>query len=265
MVAILGLQKDQIFEAVRRMYAEVATQPERRFHFPTGREACLFVGYPERWLECVPESAQESFAGVGFPFSADVIREGDHVLDIGAGSGTDALIAAELVGAAGRVFALDMTPEMRAKLQRNTALAGKRNVESVEGNAEAIPLPDASIDVVTSNGVLNLVPDKPRAFAEIFRVLRPGGHVQIADIVVSKPIGEKSRNNPALWAECVVGAVIEETCLNLLGATGFVDIEVLRRFDYFAGSINEDTRRVAQALGAHAIELTMRRAPAPAL
>ncbi|WP_018991522.1 methyltransferase domain-containing protein [Aromatoleum toluclasticum] len=264
MVAIAGLQKDQIFDAVRRMYSDVANEPGRLFHFPTGRPACRFVGYPERWLEGVPETAQESFAGVGFPFAADVIRKGDRVLDVGAGSGTDTLIAANLVGQQGRVLALDMTVAMRDKLRRNAELAAATNVESVEGNAEAIPLPDACVDVVTSNGVLNLVPDKPRAFAEIFRVLRPGGFVQIADIVVSQPIGEKSRNNPALWAECVVGAVTEEAYIDMFRAAGLDGIETLRRFDYFAGSANEATRRVAEALGAHAIELRMRRPEASA-
>lgn len=259
MVAIAGLQKEQIFDAVRQMYSAVATEPEKRFHFPTGRDACLFVGYPEHWLEAVPPSALESFAGVGFPFAGDAIRAGHRVLDIGSGSGTDALIAAGLVGEHGRVLALDMTPAMLEKLRRNIALAGVTNVETIEGNAEAIPLPDESVDVVTSNGVLNLVPDKPGAFAEIYRVLRPGGRVQLADVVVSQPIGEKARSNPRLWAECVVGAVIEEVYLDHFRATGFAGVSVMRRFDYFSGSVSADTRRIAMALGAHAAEITMRK------
>lgn len=257
MVAIVGLQKEQIFDAVRQMYSEVATEPGKRFHFPTGRDACLFVGYPEHWLEAVPPSALESFAGVGFPFAADAIRAGDRVLDIGSGSGTDALIAAGLVGKQGRVLALDMTRAMLDKLRRNIALARMTNIETIEGNAEAIPLPDASVDVVTSNGVLNLVPDKPGAFAEIYRVLRPGGRVQLADVVVSQPIGDKARSNPRLWAECVVGAVVEEAYLGYFRAVGFAAVTVLRRFDYFSGSTNPETRKVAMALGAHAAEITM--------
>lgn len=257
MVAIAGLRKEQIFEAVQQMYTDVATQPGKRFHFPTGREACLFVGYPESWLERIPPSAQESFAGVGFPFAAEVIRTGDRVLDVGAGSGTDTLIAAGLVGDAGRVLALDMTPGMLAKLRANVALAGAGNVEPIEGNAETIPLPDACVDVVTSNGVLNLVPDKAKAFAEIYRVLRPGGCVQLADIVVSQPIGEKSRSNPRLWAECVVGAVIEDIYLDTFRGAGFDAVKLLRRFDYFAGSTSAETRRIAAALGAHALELML--------
>jgi SAM-dependent methyltransferase len=124
------------------MYSEVANLPSKQFHFPTGRSACLIVGYPEDLLDRLPASAVESFAGVGFPFRADLIRAGDRVLDIGAGSGTDTLIAARAVAPGGRVFALDMTPAMLAKLPKNVALAGAANVEVVEGNAESVPLPD---------------------------------------------------------------------------------------------------------------------------
>lgn len=257
MVAIAGFTRDQILSAVREMYSEVANLPSKQFHFPTGRSACLFVGYPEDWLDRLPASAVESFAGVGFPFRADVIRPGDRVLDIGAGSGTDTLIASRAVTPRGRVFALDMTPAMLAKLRNNVALADAANVEVIEGNAELIPLPDDSVDVVTSNGVLNLVPDKPKAFAEISRVLRPGGRVQIADIVVGQPIGENARRDPKLWAECVVGASLEDDYVQLFRSSGFAKVTVLRGFDYFSASVSADTRRVAQSFGAKAIELSI--------
>jgi ubiquinone/menaquinone biosynthesis C-methylase UbiE len=260
MVAIAGFNKDQIFAAVRQMYSDVATSPARQYHFPTGRDACRFVGYPDDMLVAVPTTAHESFAGVGFPFRADVVRTGETVLDVGAGSGTDTLIAANLVGPRGHVYALDITAAMIAKLRRNISEAGVANVEVIEGNAEAIPLPDASVDVVTSNGVLNLVPDKPKAIAEILRVLRPGGRVQIADIVVSRPVGKNALRDPSLWAECVVGASIEEDYLDLFRMLGFVDVKVLRRYDYFSGSASADTRRIAAALGGRAVEITMRRA-----
>jgi SAM-dependent methyltransferase len=259
MVAIAGFNKDQIFAAVRQMYSDVATAPSRRYHFPTGRDACRFVGYPDGMLDVIPATALESFAGVGFPFRAGVVRRGDTVLDLGAGSGTDTLIAANLVGPQGRVYALDFTPAMISKLRRNIAQAGVSNVEVIEGNAEAIPLPDASIDVATSNGVLNLVPDKPKAIAEIFRVLRLGGRVQIADIVISRPVGKSALSDPSLWAECVVGASIEEDYLDLFRMTGFAEVTVLRRHDYFSGSASADTRRIAAALGGKAAEITMHR------
>lgn len=259
MVAILGMTKDQILQAVREMYSAVATEPSRQFHFPTGRDACRFVGYPEHLLDRLPATAVESFAGVGFPFRAGIVRPSDRVLDVGSGSGTDTLIAARLVGAEGHVYGLDMTPAMLDKLRRNADIADAVNVEAIAGNAEAIPLPDASVDVVTSNGVLNLVPEKAKAFAEIYRVLRPGGHAQIADIVVGSPPSDKARGNPKLWAECVVGASVEGDYLDLMRQAGFADVTVLHGFDYFAGSASPDTRRIAAGLGAKAIEITMRR------
>jgi arsenite methyltransferase len=257
MVAIAGFNREQILSAVRAMYTDVALAPQKNFHFPTGRDACRFVGYPEAWLDALPATAVESFAGVGFPFTAEIIGRGSRVLDIGAGSGTDALSAARLVGAEGVVLACDMTTAMLDKLRANIARAGAGNVQVVEGNAEDLPLADASVDVVTSNGVLNLVPNKRRAFAEIFRVLRRGGQAQIADIVVGKPISDSSRANPRLWAECVVGASIEDDYLEMFRAAGFRDVTVLRSFDYFAASSSSDTRRIAGAFGAKAIELRL--------
>jgi len=257
MVAIRSDKREFIIAAVQEMYTDVATHPEKVFHFPTGRAACLFVGYPEVRLEGIPATATESFAGVGYPFRADVIRAGHTVLDVGSGSGTDALIASKDVGAKGKVYGLDMTAAMLAKLNANIERMGAANVEPREGNAEEIPLEDASVDVVTSNGVLNLVPNKRAAFEEIFRVLRPGGRVQIADIVVGNPISDECRSDPELWAECVVGASMENEYVRLFELAGFKDVQILRRFDYFAGSPEEKTRKVAEGFAARTIELTM--------
>lgn len=255
MVAIVSHKREAIHRAVRDMYTAVAAMPGQEFHFPTGRAACQVLGYPPESIAALPESAVESFAGVGYPFAAGVIREGDRVLDIGSGSGTDALICANLVGPRGRVFGLDMTPGMRAKLRAAATAASVMNLEILEGDAEAIPLPDASIDAVTTNGVLNLVPDKARAIAEIQRVLKPGGRLQIADIALSRPVAERFRQDPELWAECVVGAVEEERYIAMLRAAGFEQVESIGHIDYFALSSSSKTREVAQLFNAHSISL----------
>lgn len=262
MVAIFGFTPEKIIAAVQDMYEAVATAPERPFHFPVGREACLRVGYPVAALEGVPEEALRCFAGVGYPFRAGAIREGHTVLDIGAGAGTDTLIAARLAGPRGRVVALDITPAMARKLRELVARLGIANVEVVEGNAESIPLPDASVDVVTSNGMLNLVPDKRAAVREIFRVLRPGGRVQIADIVLHRPVTPDCAGDPKLWAECVVGATMDEDYYDLFRDAGFEDVEALRTHDYFALSRSAETRDIAHRFGARAVEIAMRRAEA---
>jgi SAM-dependent methyltransferase len=259
MVAILSNQREVIFDAVRRMYTDVAMMPEHEFHFPTGRRACEFVGYPAEQLDRLPASALESFAGVGYPFAADVIRAGDTVLDIGSGSGTDALIAAGLVGPTGRVIGLDLTEAMRNKLRANAATAGAAHLVVLAGNAEAIPLPDASVDVITTNGVLNLVPDKAAAIREIARVLQSGGRLQIADIVVQTLPSDACRAHPELWAECIVGATTAERYVAGFEGAGLCDVEVLSRSDYFSGSGNAETRRVAGSFGAHTVVIRARK------
>ncbi|HEX9686514.1 MAG TPA: methyltransferase domain-containing protein [Burkholderiales bacterium] len=259
MVAIFGFTREKVIAAVQEMYTSVAVAPERPYHFPVGRDACRRVGYPEVLLEGLAEEALRAFAGVGCPFRAEVIRAGDTVLDIGAGAGTDTLIAARLAGPRGRIFALDITPAMARRLRELVTRHGIANVEVIEGNAEEIPLPAASIDVVTSNGMLNLVPDKRKAVAEIFRVLRPGGHVQIADIVIRRPVTLDCATDPKLWAECVVGASIHEDYLAMFSDAGFKDLTVLRDHDYFALSPSEETRHIAHRFGAHAIEFVMQR------
>lgn len=259
MVAILSNQREVIFDAVQRMYTEVAVAPGRVFHFPTGRKACEFVGYPAAELELLPASVVESFAGVGYPFPAGALQHGDTVLDIGSGSGTDTFIAARWVGAAGCVIGLDMTEAMLDKLRANIAAAGVSNAQALAGNAESIPLPNASVDVVTTNGVINLVPDKSQAIREIARVLRPGGRLQMADIVVRSLPSESCRSHPELWAECIVGATTEESYLAGFEAAGLQSLEVVARIDYFAGSSSAETRKVAGLFGAHAIVLRGRK------
>jgi ubiquinone/menaquinone biosynthesis C-methylase UbiE len=260
MVAIFGFTREKVIAAVQDMYTAVAITPDRPFHFPVGREACLQVGYPAALLEDLPEEALQSFAGVACPFRADVIRPGDTVLDIGAGAGTDTLIASRLVGAQGKVLAIDITLAMGRRLRGLVTRCGIGNVEVIEGNVEALPLPAASAHVVTSNGMLNLVPDKRKAVAEIFRVLRPGGHAQIADIVIRRPVTRDCATDPKLWAECVVGATIDDDYLAMFRDAGFEKVAVLRDYDYFALSPSPATRDIARRFGAHAMEIAMQRA-----
>lgn len=255
MVVINESRRDIIRDAVRKMYTAVATRPEDGFHFPTGRTACELVGYPAHELDLLPRSALESFAGVGYPFAADVMRPGDTVLDIGSGSGTDVLIAARRVGANGEIVGLDTTDAMRSKLIGILEAEGVTNVRVLAGDADRIPLPDESVDVVTSNGVLNLVPDKAASVREIYRVLRPGGRVQIADIVVRTEPSDACRSQPQLWAECIVGATTEGEYLTHFHDAGFATAEVISGHDYFAGSPSAETRKVAASFGACAIVL----------
>lgn len=259
MVVITTDQRDVIFDAVRAMYTSVADLPDAEYHFPTGRAACDYVGYPADMLDRLPSAAVASFAGVGHPFSADVIREGDTVLDIGSGSGTDLLIAALMVGSTGRAIGLDMTRAMRDKAAANARALGVHNVEIVDGNAESIPLPDGSVDVVTSNGVINLVPDKAAAIREIQRVLRPGGRMQIADIIVGSVPSDECRSNPQLWAECIVGATTVDDYVDMFRAAGFEEVERLSELDYFAASSSESTRRTAGGFGARSVVMRARK------
>lgn len=265
MVYVASLNKDLIFNAVRAMYTDVALHPEREYHFPTGRAACVFVGYPDARLAQLPAVAVESFAGVAYPFAANVIADGDTVLDIGSGSGTDLLLAARSVGDGGHAIGLDITAAMLEKIASSIAAAAASNVRLLEGNAEKIPLPDGSVDVVTSNGVLNLVPDKRAAFAEIHRVLKPGGRLQIGDIALGEPLSGDCLSNPKLWAECVVGATLEGEYVTMLQQAGFTHIEVLGRLDYFRASASAATRSIAQSFHARSVLIRAAKPPSPPL
>ena len=254
-----ALDEASILDAVQKMYDDVAVCPTKTFHFPTGRSACLYVGYPEAELDATPATAVESFAGVGYPFRAGVIEPGDTVVDVGSGSGVDVLTAGRRTGSDGLVFGIDMTPAMLAKARRNIRKADMDHVRVLEGRADDLPLDDASVDVVTSNGVFNLVPDKAKAFREVYRVLKPGGRLQVADIVLAEPVSATSKANPQLWAECIVGAEPEDVYLDLVRSAGFGDVSMIDRLDYFARSSNESTRKAAKGLGAHTIVLTGRK------
>lgn len=190
----VGLLKSEI----RRTYASVSEKPEKDFVFPTGRAWAEDLGYPPE-LASVPEAAVESFAGVANPFSLGRLDAGERVLDLGSGAGTDSLVAALMVGSEGSVTGIDMTPEMLARARGAAEEARLSNVRFVEGEAERLPFEDGNFDVVISNGVIDLIPDKDAVFSELFRVLRPGGRMQLADVTLQRPVSEEGRRNIDLW------------------------------------------------------------------
>lgn len=196
---LTGLDLGALRHAIQEEYEVVAREPERGFHFHTGRLLARMLGYRDEWLEGVPEASIESFAGTGDPFSLGELRPGEHVVDVGSGAGIDSLIAARMVAPDGAVVGVDMTPAMLEKASRSAEEAGLHTVEFRDGYAEALPVADAWAHVVISNGVLNLMPDKPAALREMARVLTPGGRLQIGDILVQKAVPESARRKIDLW------------------------------------------------------------------
>jgi arsenite methyltransferase len=185
---------------VSKVYARVATDPGGDFHFHRGAVyAADFLGYNPSELAALPAECTASFAGIANPHAIAPILRGETVLDIGCGAGTDLLLAARRVGPDGFAIGIDMTEAMRDRARTCATAAGLTNVEVHRADATALPLPDVSVDVVISNGVLNLVPEKEKAFTEIYRVLRPGGRLQLGDIVVDAELGEEVRGNIDLW------------------------------------------------------------------
>jgi len=190
---------DVLRDEIRKTYTDVSTAPEQEFIFPTGRAWAQELGYPEPELARIPEATVESFAGVANHWTLGRIEPGSVVVDLGCGAGTDLLIAAQMTGPTGRVIGVDMTPTMLERARQSATEMGLRNVELHESLIEALPLDDASVDVVISNGVIDLVPDKDAVFDEIDRVLRPGGRLQLADVIIHHEVSEDARSRIDLW------------------------------------------------------------------
>ena len=190
-----GLLKDEII----RMYQDVADHPEGTFHFFHGREGAELFEYEPAWLDRAPPGAVASFAGVGNPHLRSRIQPGETVLDLGSGAGLDAIIASWSVGESGKVIGVDLNPSMCLKAQSHAAESGSR-LECHQGRMEEIPLPNESVDVVISNGVINLSFRKRKVIEELFRVLKPGGRLSVTDIVSAKQLSQSIVNDPKLWA-----------------------------------------------------------------
>ncbi len=195
-----GVDVDVLREEIRKTYGRVAeADPDEAFIFPTGRDWAEELGYPRELLEAIPEATLESFAGVANHFTLGSIAEGETVLDLGCGAGTDLLVAAQMAGPTGRAIGIDMTPAMVERARESAREMGLDNVEVHEGLIERVPIEGESVDVVISNGVIDLVPDKDAVFTEIWRVLRRGGRLQVADVTIRRPVSEEGRRNIDLW------------------------------------------------------------------
>jgi arsenite methyltransferase len=196
---IQTLDVESLRTAIQEEYELVAREPKRGFHFHTGRPLARLLGYPDEWLAGISEASIESFAGTGNPFSLGELKPGDRIVDVGSGAGIDSLIAARMVAPNGKVIGIDMTPAMLEKASHAARESGIVNVEFRQGYAEALPIEGGWADVIISNGVLNLMPDKQAALEEMARVLKPGGRLQIGDILVQKEVPEDARQKIDLW------------------------------------------------------------------
>lgn len=227
-----ALDTQDLEQRVKEMYREVAEEPDKEFHFETGRQLAVRLGYPVAELDAIPAPSIESFAGVGYYFDLAAIKPDEVIVDLGSGSGMDSFLAARQTGAAGRVVGVDMTEAQLDKASRLADDHGIANVEFVKAYIEHLPLESDSADVVISNGVINLSPDKAKVFAEAARVLRAGGRLAVADIVTATQLPESVTCDAALWAACIGGAMQRDDYREALEAAGF-ELDDLKENDEY--------------------------------
>jgi arsenite methyltransferase len=225
------IDTEELRDRIIEMYREVAEAPDGDFHFELGRPVAERLGYPAASLDAVPPEALASFAGVGHMLDVAGIQPGERVLDLGSGSGTDSFIAAHLTGPTGRVLGVDMTDAQLDKARRLRDAAQVPHLVFVKGLIEEPPVEPGSIDVVISNGVINLAPDKHAVFRAAAAALRPGGRLALSDIVSERELIERTRRNVALWAACIAGAVPDHAYLEAIEAAG-LRVETVRRNSY---------------------------------
>jgi arsenite methyltransferase len=227
-----ALDTQELEQRVKEMYREVAEEPDKEFHFETGRPLAERLGYPSDELDAIPAPSIDSFAGVGYYFDLAAITAGEMVVDLGSGSGMDSFLAAHHTGEAGRVIGIDMTDAQLAKATRLATEHGFSNVEFRNSFIEQLPLESSSADVVISNGVINLSPDKTKVFAEAARVLRSGGRLALADIVTATQLPEGVTCDAALWAACIGGAMQRDDYRDAIEAAGF-ELDDLKENDQY--------------------------------
>lgn len=236
-----GFDVNYLRDQVRAIYDRVAREPDGDFHFHRGADyACEYLKYDRNGLQTLPEECKARFAGVGNPHKIGPINEGETVLDHACGAGMDLLIAARKVGTRGKAIGVDMTLAMREIATASAEKAGLSKIVDIrEGLFEDLPVDDESVDVVISNGVVNLSPDKTKVFEEIYRVLKPGGRLYLADVVVQRELTLEARSNPDLWAACIGGALPETELLEVTASIGFKDGKIVDRFDCFKNTSAE--------------------------
>src|SRR5215468_10832926 len=246
------VDRDLLEAQVKEMYGQVAREESAQLHFAVGRPLALRLGYPAELLDAIPSEALASFAGVGYHLDLASLVQGERVLDLGSGSGTDVFCAACEVGETGAVVGVDFTDEQMAKATRLRDRDGFDQVSFVQASIDELPFGDGSFDVVISNGVINLSPVKHRVFAEAGRVLRPGGRLAIADIVSGRPLKERTRRNVELWAACIAGAIPRSNYLETIEAAGF-QVTQTRTNDY--NFISERALDACSTYGVESISL----------
>jgi SAM-dependent methyltransferase len=251
------LDTTELEERVKHMYEEVALEPQREFHFETGRPLAERLGYPAADLDRIPAAAIESFAGVGYFLDLATLAPGEAVLDLGSGSGMDSFLAALATGSEGRVIGVDMTDAQLAKATELAAEGGFASVEFRKGYIEEPPVDDASVDCVISNGVVNLSPDKPAVFTAVARALRPGGRLALADIVTTEQLPEGVTCDASLWAACIGGAMQRDGYRDVIEAAGFEIVSLRENDEYHFVSDRADN--ATRKYGVKSVSLLARR------
>jgi SAM-dependent methyltransferase len=248
-IGVANVDRHELRLRISEKYREVATTPETGFHFHTGRPLAAMLGYPLEVVDGLPAGTVDSFAGTGNPWLYGQARPGETVVDVGSGAGFDSLIAAQAVGSSGRVIGVDMTAEMLAKAEAGARQLGLANTEFRAGYAESMPIEDGTADLVISNGVINLCPNKQAVFSEIYRVLKPGGRMQVGDILVHLPVPQEAKDDVDLWSNCIAGSLMDNEWAKLLEMAGFSEIKLSNEVDVYSGSKHESDAKEFETRG----------------
>jgi SAM-dependent methyltransferase len=248
-VAAANVDRDRLRYGIQQKYTEVALQPEKGFHFHTGSSLAAMLGYEPSAVERLPKATVDSFAGTGNPLSMGAAQPGETVLDMGCGAGFDLLQAALQAGPSGRAIGVDMTDAMRDKARAGAEALGLTNVDIRAGYLEELPVEDASVDLVISNGVFNLTPDKEAVMREVHRVLKPGGRFQVGDIVVHIDVPQDAKDNVELWSNCIAGALTRDEWQWVIDRLGFTDTRWGVETDVYSGSKHESDAKEFETRG----------------